>query len=83
VDTLLELLGKDSRLERLSLNLKDEKLPSFILLVNRLKYLQELEIIFPESTQLIEFSDLLAFSLHCYKHARLRKLKISAPRINT
>ena len=83
VDTLLELLGKDTLLEKLSLNFKDEKLPSFYLLVNKLKHLQELEIIFPEATQLIEFSDLLAFSLHCYKHQRMRKLKISSPRINT
>jgi hypothetical protein len=50
VDTLLELLGKNTKVERVSLGLKDEKLQSFELLVNRLKHLQELEIIFPEST---------------------------------
>ena len=50
VDTLLELLGKDTKVERVSLGLKDEKLQSFELLVSRLKHLQDLEIIFPEST---------------------------------
>jgi hypothetical protein len=62
VDTLLELLGKDSKVEKISLQLKDEKLHNFEVLVNRLKFLRELEIIFPESTQLIELSELLGFS---------------------
>jgi len=48
-----------------------------------MKHLQELDIIFPESTQLIEFSDLLSFALHCFRHQRMLRLKISAPRINT
>jgi hypothetical protein len=58
VHTILELLGPNSKLEKITLKINDEKLKCFEIMINRLRYLREAEIIFPENTQLLELSDL-------------------------
>jgi hypothetical protein len=82
VDTILELLGPGSHLEKITLKINDEKLKSFERMMNRLKYLKHVEIICPEHTQLLELSDLLNLGHVGQMHPRIRKLKIHAPRVN-
>ncbi len=59
VDTILELLGPSSTIQRLNLMLIDEKLKSFEILISRLRHLERLDITFPDTTTILEMSDLL------------------------
>ncbi len=49
----------------------------------KLKTLKEFEVLFPESTPLLEFSEILGFYQFGLKHLNLRSLKLQAPRVNT
>jgi hypothetical protein len=62
----------------------DEKLKSFEVLISRLRHLERLDITFPDTTTILEMSDLLFLGGQVgFAHPKLVDLRITVPRINT
>ena len=66
----------------LSLKLIDEKAENYKLLMSKLKHLVDLTLTVPEEGVPIELSELLQLGILANSHETLRKLKMSAVKLN-